>query len=89
MPRKPEPPAPFLRKIGPTPREAWASVHQPDEREGYTETLCGLKLEGVELEGWARLPLEHKSCETCLRIRTERDGAPAQGEEAAEPQAPA
>lgn len=61
-------PAPYLAEIG---RED-LSVHELDETEP-TETLCGKVLAEGDWEGFATLPLDRKSCETCLRVRRHRD----------------
>lgn len=61
-------PAPYLAKIG---RDD-LSVHDLDELEP-TETLCGEVLAEADWEGFAVLPLDRKSCETCLRIRSRRN----------------
>ena len=68
-----EDPAPFVRKIGPDTE--WTSVHIRDELEP-SETLCGRFLDRLDLEAWTSLPSHLKSCESCLRIRTERDHKP-------------
>jgi hypothetical protein len=61
-------PSPYLAKIA-HPDD---SVHMLDETEP-AETLCGLVLAEDDWEGFAKLPLERKSCETCLRVRKHRD----------------
>lgn len=61
-------PAPYLAKLG----HPDLSVHMLDETEP-AETLCGELLTAGDWEGFAAMPLERKSCETCLRVRRHRD----------------